>query len=200
MRKIGLMGGTFNPIHITHLKIAEAAMKFADLDEVLFIPSGCSYLKNPAEIASSNDRLEMVKLAIEGYSKFNISKIELERSGNSYTYVTLQKLKLLYPEDTFYFIMGADNLFSIEYWLNPEIIFQNCIVLATVRDDKSSKELDNELEKLQEKFHAKIQVFPFEKSDISSTLIRNTLHEKKAIDKMVPQSVQHYIMEHHLYE
>lgn len=155
-KKTGIMGGTFNPIHLGHLLLAENARDSFGLDEILFIPSGCSYMKNASEIADKQKRLEMTRLAIADNPSFFLSAIEVEREGNSYTCDTLVQLKEAEPETEFYFIVGADSLFSMETWRKPEKIFENCTILAAVRDDKKQEDLQVQISYLQEKFHARI--------------------------------------------
>ncbi len=98
MKKVGILGGTFNPVHMAHLIIAEIAREEAGLDDILFIPSGCSYLKDASDILPAKDRIHMTGLAIEDNSHFALSTIEIDRGGNSYTCDTLLELKHRYPE------------------------------------------------------------------------------------------------------
>lgn len=199
IKKTGIMGGTFNPIHMGHLLLAENALDSAGLDEILFIPSGCSYMKKSSEVADKQMRYEMTQLAIEDNPSFSISSMEVEREGNTYTYETLLQLKKSEPETEFYFIVGADSLFSMETWRNPEIIFQNCTILAAVRDNKKREDLQEQIAYLSEKFHARIQLLPMQEISISSTDIRSRLNTHKSVRYMVPDRVISYIEEHHLY-
>ncbi len=198
-KKIGIMGGTFNPIHQGHLILAEEARNYCKLDKVLFIPSGHSYMKNAKEIADSNTRLTMTGLAIEDNKYFELSSIETEREGASYTYETLSILKNNHPECDFYFILGADNLFSIEKWRQPEDIFNSCKLVATVRGDKNIEDIQKKAEELYQKYHAEIILLPSRSIEISSTEIRKRLREGKSIRYLVPEKVYHYIQDNHLY-
>ena len=114
IRKIGIMGGTFNPIHNGHVALADAAYKTFSLDKVLFMPSGNSYMKQ--HVLDNSKRVSMVSKAIESISYFELSTIEVERFGNTYTSETLQQLTQQNPDVQYYFIMGADSLFHIEKW------------------------------------------------------------------------------------
>ncbi len=198
-KKTGIMGGTFNPIHVGHLLLAENARDSFGLDEILFIPSGRSYMKREAEILDRQERYEMTSLAIEGNPAFSISDIEVRRKGNTYTCDTLSWLKASEPETEFYFIVGADSLFSMETWREPESIFRDCVVLAAVRDDKDSDKLQEQISYLEEKFNARIYQITFKEIDISSTDIRMRLANGQSIRYMVPDKVISYIEEHHLY-
>ena len=188
-KKTGIMGGTFNPIHIGHLLLAESARDSFGLDEILFIPSGRSYMKREAEVLDRRIRFEMTKLAIEDNPAFSISDIEIKRSGNTYTCDTLLLLKEQQPETEFY----------IEAWRKPEYIFRTCTVLAAVRDDKDNDKLAEQISCLEEKFGAHIFQITFKEIDISSTDIRMRLAGGQSIRYMVPDKVISYIKKHHLY-
>ena len=127
-KKTGIMGGTFNPIHNGHLLLAEEAREFLNLDEVIFMPSGNSYMKSAASILKGEMRARMVELAISGNPYYLLSRMELERKGPTYTCDTLVQLKNSYPENEFYFIAGADTLLTLEGWKNPEMVLKNCIM------------------------------------------------------------------------
>lgn len=198
-KKTGIMGGTFNPIHIGHLLLAENAKDTFGLDEILFIPSGLPYMKNGMEIADKRMRLEMARLAIADNPSFKLSALEVEREGNSYTYETLEALHAAEPGTEFYFIVGADSLFAMETWKRPEIIFQGCTVLAAVRDEKDNSELNGQIAYFKEKYGAKIGVVAMKEISISSTDIRNRIQRGKSIRYMVPDKVIAYIEEKRLY-
>lgn len=121
-KKIGIMGGTFNPIHMGHLLLAEQAKESFCLDQVLFIPSGCPYMKDQREVADKYMRLEMARLAIADNPAFQLSAMEVEREGDSYTFETLAALREKEAEADFYFIAGADSIFDMERWKNPEAV------------------------------------------------------------------------------
>ncbi len=200
MKKVGILGGTFNPVHMAHLIIADTAQEAAGLDEVLFIPSGCSYLKDSTEILSAKDRIRMTGLAIEDNPGFALSTIETEREGNSYTCDTLLELKRRYPEQEYYLILGADNLFSMERWKNPEVVFQNSRILAAVRGGKKQADMEKKIAELEEKYDAKISLLPVKHIDISSSAIRDKIAAGQSIRYMLPEKVRQYILRNHLYE
>lgn len=198
-RRIGIMGGTFNPIHIGHLLLAENARDNFALKEILFIPSGHSYMKEESLITDKNLRLQMTALAIEDNPFFSLSAIEVEREGNTYTYETLTLLKKQNPETEYYFIVGADSLFSMENWKHPEVIFDSCIVLAAVREDKDQTDLLRQIAYLESKYKACIRQISLKEIDISSTDIRRRIAQRKSIRYMVPDKVISFIEENHLY-
>lgn len=136
MRRIGIMGGTFNPIHNGHLAIAEKAREQFALEKVLFMPSGVPYMKAQREVLPIQIRCEMTALAIKDTPGFKLSEIEASdaaQAKNTYTCDTLRKLRRADPKAAYYFILGADSLYAMESWKNPELIFRNCTVLAAVR-------------------------------------------------------------------
>lgn len=198
-KKIGILGGTFNPIHCGHLYLAESAMKAASLDEVLFIPSGLSYMKNQREILSPVDRMEMVKLAIRDYPNFNTSSIEINKVGNSYSYETILELKEQYRDVEFFFLTGADTLFSMERWKNPDIIFREVAILAAYRIGVSLEALQQQISYLQGKYAANIHLTAITHVDISSTDIRQLIKRGDSIHGLVPSAVECYIKQHHFY-
>lgn len=198
-RKIGIMGGTFNPIHYGHLTLARTSYEVCELDEVIFIPTGQPYLKNQSNLASKEMRLEMTKLAIEDIPFFSWSNLEQKREGNTYTCDTIKELRLLYPQVRFYFIMGADSLFSIENWKNPEIIFEYCTLVVAVRDEKAMDELQKKGDDLSQRFGAVVELLPMHQIHISSTDIRNRIMRREGINELLPPKVADYIRYHHLY-
>lgn len=198
-RRVGIMGGTFNPIHIGHLILAECARTRYDLDEICFIPSGQSYMKKDMKIPDKAIRAEMTKLAIEGNPFFSFSDIEMRREGNTYTYETLEILTSENKDTEYFFIVGADSLWNIEKWRYPERIFANCKVLVAVRDDISQEELLKQCKYLEAKYHTIIQTIPIESIGISSTMIRERIKTGMSIRYLVPKKVREYIETKNIY-
>jgi nicotinate-nucleotide adenylyltransferase len=215
--RIGIMGGTFNPIHIGHLLLAEWAKEMGELDKVLFIPTGISYMKTgramePSGSIGSGDsmepsgeqRLAMVQLAIEGNPSFEASDIEIRRLGFTYTYETLEILTQAHPDRDYYFIMGADCLFTMENWREPERIFQQAQLIAAIRGGQATRSLVAQMEtkrrELEQHFHGKIMLMQFPEMDISSTDIRKRISRGQSIRYLVPEPVRRYIHEEHLYQ
>jgi len=199
MKKIGIMGGTFNPIHNGHLLLAQWALEAEQLDEIWFMPTGISYSKEYFNVLPGEERLRMVELAIEDNSYFSVSDLELRRDGYTYTYETLEALKSYHPDDDFYFIMGADCLYTFENWKKPEYILQNCTLLAAVRGDVVWEDLELKKNDLVERLGGKIKLFPFINYEISSTEIRNRIKTNKEIRYLVPEAVREYITQKGFY-
>ncbi|MCI9395650.1 MAG: nicotinate (nicotinamide) nucleotide adenylyltransferase [Lachnospiraceae bacterium] len=225
MRRIGIMGGTFNPIHNGHLAIADKAREQFALEKVLFMPSGIPYMKDQREVLPIQTRCEMTALAIKDMPGFELSEMEASDAAlgkNTYTCDTLQKLKAADPEADYYFILGADSLYAMEDWKNPALIFQNCTVLAAVRttvtlsvkdgtsesgmreSGKQTQEqqphFSEQVRYLQEKYHASVKLLEFAGMDISSTQIRAMVKAGKSLQGLVPEAVAVYIWQNHLYE
>lgn len=200
MKKVGIMGGTFNPIHMGHLIIAEKAREQFQLDEILFIPCGVPYMKDNKEVLSGEIRAEMTKLAIEENPFFDISMMEVEKEGNTYTYETLNRLHDKHPNTEFYFILGADSLWAVEDWKEPGKIFAGCHILAAVRDNKTSEDMEKQVAYLKEKYGASIFLLQTNRIEISSSMIREAVRDGKSIRYLVPVAVYDYIIKNKLYK
>ncbi len=198
--KIGIIGGTFNPIHIGHLVLATEAMKEYNLDEIWFIPTGMSYMKSQKQIASARDRLAMTELAIAGNERMKCLDIEIKREGYTYTYETLEQLHREYPEHDFFFIFGADCLYTIETWKLPEQIFSQCEIIAAARNGSLIEEMKTKATELEKKYDAKIHLMPFMDLEISSTVLRERLMNGKPVKYLIPDAVIEYISEKKLYK
>ncbi len=199
MKKTGIMGGTFNPIHNGHLELARKAKEQFALDEILFMPCGEPYMKAAQKVESKQTRVEMTALAVQEEAYFYLSTMEIEHSGNTYTYETLERLKQENQDTEYYFILGADNLFQITKWEKPERIFANCRLLAAVRDDKTVADMVKQIEYLEQTYHAVIFLLKINYMDISSSKIRQKVAEGISIEADVPASVKAYIEEKGLY-
>lgn len=198
-KKIGIMGGTFNPIHYGHLLLAESAREVFELDKVLFMPSGDSYMKDTSTILDGEVRLQMLKLAIEDNPYFEISRIELDRTGPTYTRDTLAQLQNQNNEDSYFFIMGADSLLMLESWKDPEFILHNCTIAVAVRGTGTAEKIEKIAGHLIYEYQADIRILPVRYIDISSSDIRDNLKKKASIRYMLPEKVEAYIQENELY-
>lgn len=198
-RNIGIMGGTFDPIHIGHLLLAEHAREQFHLDKVYIMPNGTPAYKSDHVVTGSPMRTEMAALAIAGNPGFELSLIEVEREGNTYTYETLEAMRNMNPADTYYFIIGADSLFTFSQWKKPQRIADNCILLIANRDNVSMEEIKAQIARLKERFGADIRILECPTVDISSAMIRGRVSEGKSIRYYVPDAVADYISDKGLY-
>ena len=200
IQKIGIMGGTFDPIHYGHLMIAENAREQFHLDKILFIPTGHAPHKQERYVTDAFHRCQMVAMAIADNEKFLLDKIELNSSEVSYTYLTVKKLKEYYKNAELYFILGADSLFDFESWKEPKAIIENCKVLAACRFHEYQEKFFPQIEQLNEKYPGKFFTLHTPNLEISSHDIRKRVQMEQTIRYLVPNEVEAYIREHHLYE
>ncbi|HEX3030407.1 MAG TPA: nicotinate-nucleotide adenylyltransferase [Clostridia bacterium] len=192
--KIGISGGTFDPIHHGHLIISEIARDTFNLDKVLFIPTGTPPHKTNSVIADSNDRYEMVKRAVGSNPYFEASCIEIERKGNTYTIDTLLELRKQYGENIdFYFIVGADTVNEIVTWKEFEKVCGLCEFIAFKRPGSDIIQYEHVGEQLRKNYGAKIHFTDAPMVEISSTDIRQRVQSGRSIKYLVPEYVEEYI-------
>lgn len=199
MAKIGIMGGTFNPIHNVHLSMAEEARTQYQLDEVRFMPSKNPPHKNKQGIAADSHRKRMIQHAIQNYPYFSFSDLELKREGTTFTRDTLAYLTETCPEDQFYFILGGDSLASLESWKEPAFIFSHCHILAANRGDVSEDKIIEWIHYYKEKYGANISEIQMPSQRISSEMIRSKLASGCDVSTYCPIPVTQYIRFHGLY-
>lgn len=200
IEKIGIMGGTFNPIHNGHLLIAEYAREEFKLDRVLFLPTGQSPHKSDAAIAEASIRCDMIELAIADNPFFQLDFTEVNTEQISYTYLTLQNLKKVYPDAQLYFILGADSLFDLEGWKEPAQILMNCNVLAAYREQEEQKNFGKQIAYLNKKYNACIYPLHAPVFNVSSRNIRSRISKNETIRYLVPKEVDDYIKKARLYQ
>lgn len=200
-RKIGIMGGTFDPIHIGHLILGESAYHQFELEKVIFMPAGYPPHKPVREDGASNEaRTEMVRLAIKSNPHFELSTYEMEKKGESYSYETLEHLLSEDPENSLYFIMGADSLKNFDTWKEPARICKAATIVAAVRDHLESSEFLGEMNRLEDKYQANIKMLDSLNIDISSHQIREWVKEGKSLKYYVPDPVIEYIQKYKVYK
>ncbi len=193
--RVGILGGTFDPVHIGHLLLAERARAHLALDLVLFIPAGQPWRKSHLEITPAAHRLAMLGAAIAGNDRFGISDIELRREGPTYTADTLQALAAERLDDEFYFIIGADALADLPNWHAPERIVQHATLAVAPRDGQP---LDPDALGIAG-LSARVELFAMPRIEISSTEIRDRVRAGASVRYVTPDAVVAYIAEHGLY-
>ena len=199
MKRYGMMGGTFNPIHLAHLYIAYEAKEELNLDKIIFMVAGNPPHTKESKIIDSKYRYTMVQKAIEGYEGFEISDYEIKKNGYSYTYETLQYLKKQDDNVEVFFIAGADSLMAIEKWRNTDLVLNNCTFVAFNRGEYNKSILEEQKYKLEKKYDAKIVILNVTDIDISSSMIRERIANGKRVDFFLPEEVKKYISENKLY-
>lgn len=197
---IGIMGGTFDPIHLGHLVTAEEARTQFGLDKVLFVPSGIPPHKRPEEVTDAKHRFLMTVLATLTNPHFEVSRTDIERTGKTYTVDTLRDLRRVYGPDTrLYFISGADAILEILTWKDPEGILGMCDFIAATRPGFSLNELDRRFGSLYEAYRSKLNQIQVPAMAISSTDIRKRVHAGRPVRYLVPETVEYYIFKNNLY-
>ncbi len=189
MKRIGILGGSFDPIHFGHLLMGQSAVETLKLDAVFFVPAFCSPFKRGQDMPDAAKRLSMVKAAVKGNEFFKIYDGELKRGGVSYTFETLNEIKAMYPAASLFLLMGGDHLKTFHRWKNPQGILKSAklVILNRPGFDKNYP---------RRWPHLKVNMPAV---DISSSDIRGRLKQRKSIWYLTPKSVIRYINRYHLY-
>jgi len=200
MKKIGLMGGTFDPIHHGHLLLAEAARETFSLDKVIFIPTGANPFKEKSDPLDRVHRYKMVQLATQSNQYFDVSTIELDRPGTTYTIDTIEKIAGKEKDTDFYFITGADVILEITKWKNYQELFSKVFFITAFRPGYPHQKLDEEIAFLQKKYNARIYKLYTEEMEIASSVIRKRCSEGQSVRYFLPDNVIEYMDDHRLYK
>jgi nicotinate-nucleotide adenylyltransferase len=201
--KIGIFGGSFNPIHIGHLHLAESARVQFNMERVIFIPTGMNPFKFQGK---QNDdqferesRYEMVCLATKSNPYFEVSPIEINRVGKTYTIDTIRKVREKYPDNELFFIVGADIIFSITKWRKIDELFRQTAFIVAERPGYPKLKLRWMIAKLRHRYQARIYPMTLSGMDITSTDIRKRIKAGKSVRYLIPDIVNSYIQDKHLY-
>lgn len=206
--KTGIFGGAFDPIHKGHIYMAQKAMEEYSLDRLFLVPSGHSPNKTENAMTAFSHRYNMCKLAARAVPGIEVSDIEIKDKSTSYTYVTLQKLKALYPQDELYFIMGGDSLDYFETWMRPDVIAKTAIILVMVRENFPKLQMEEKIAHIKNLFPADIRLMSCDGIDVSSTQVRGLLKaDSKALERrslestemLLDAEVMSYIQANNLY-
>lgn len=198
--KIGLMGGTFNPIHHGHLILSEYVRDSLKLDKIIFIPTGLPPHKDHFNMISGEIRLEMTKIGTETNKFFQVSDIETKRQGMCYTIDTLKELKSIYPNDQIYFLIGADSLFELPTWKDYEEILRTTKLIVVNRPGGKNDLIDDKIKEYNGAFGGNIIRVESPLIDISSSEIRSRAQDGKSIKYLLPETVERFILENNLYK
>ena len=199
MTKTGILGGSFDPVHLGHTGVALAALEELGLDSVEFIPTFIQPFKQERKAADAADRLEMLERAIMPYDRFRINTAELDRGKVSYTYETLKAVKEARPDEQFFFIMGSDSIMTVETWYRGEDLMKLCDIVCGLRETVDRKEVKRKAAFLTKKYGVRVHLLEKPMLPISSTMIRNLLDEERPISGLVDPAVEQYIYRKRLY-
>ena len=199
MRRIGIFGGTFDPVHNGHINLAEDAIREAQLDEVVMIPARIQPFKQDVKTASGEERLHMLKLAAEGNGRLSVSDFELLQESVSYTYLTMRHMQKEYPDAKLYFITGTDSMLKLDTWKNaPELLTGYSYIVGT-RPGYRQDELEETMARLRCEYGTEIINLSQTQLNISATEVRQRLAAGEAVSGLIPEAVERYIEEHGLY-
>ncbi|MGI6695058.1 MAG: nicotinate-nucleotide adenylyltransferase [Christensenellales bacterium] len=196
--KLGIMGGTFDPIHLGHLHVARAALQEGGLDQVLFLPDGDPPHKSPKTPAKI--RFEMVKIALETEPEFAASDLEIKRRGHTYTVDTLLSFKAEMPERELVYLIGSDTLFLFPTWRMPEKVARLCSMLVVMREGDEEKAVRAEQTRLREVYGLISRLLHARGLPISSSQVREALAREEDVSGLVPPGVAAYIKKQGLYQ
>ena len=197
--RLGLYGGTFDPVHFGHLLLAEQCREQCALDEVWFLPAHQAPHKRTTASTPAKARVEMLEFAIAGYPQFKVSRIEIQRGGTSFTVDTLQQLHDEDPGREIFFLIGGDSLYDLPTWREPERIAALATIVAVNRGDRPLPGPDGLRASLGDLIASRLKTVTMPGIDLSASDIRRRDREGRSIRFMVPRAVEVYIAEHKLY-
>ena len=198
-KRIGILGGTFDPVHLAHLQLAKSAYEQFQLETVIFLPAGDPPHKTERRITPAYRRLEMLKLCLKDYPQFRISEYEIEKQGYSYTAETLEYFTQMNPEVQYYFIIGADSLFNMDTWYHPERCLSKAVFLVGNRQEREVEEIDKQIQYLTGRYGGEIQQIQMPGMEISSSSVRELLSKGQDASHYLSPAVNEYILKNHLY-
>lgn len=196
---IGVLGGTFDPIHLGHTTLGKAALDEVALDKLIVMPAHIQPFKQNRKIEQDKHRLAMAELAFKGCPKVEISTYEIDEGDISYSYDTMTHLRKLYPNDELFFVMGTDSFITVEKWYKGEELLKDFPFIVSSRPGYPERELDHKIKFYKEDYGTKIIKLRAKMPDISSTEIRDAALSGDRIDYLVPALVERYILENELY-
>ncbi len=199
MSKIGILGGTFDPVHLGHTELAASAAAELKLDKIYLMPANTQPFKIGRRTASSEDRLEMLKLAASDYPNMEVLDYELKKEGISYTYETISELRSIYHGDEFCFIVGSDSLLKIDSWYKGDELLRICSIAVGLRDNSIRSAIQEKAIYLSEKFGTDVTLIDKLIIPVSSTDIRERIENGLSVSGMISPEVEDYIYEKRLY-
>ncbi len=201
IKKYGVMGGTFDPIHIGHLVVAEEIRKKFNLDKVIFVPTGIPPHKDSSMLTEAKHRYRMTLLATISNPCFEVSSIEVDKDDVSYTIDTIRAFSKIYNDNTqLYFLTGADAVLELPTWRNVEELLKLCKFVAVSRPGFDPEAMEERINKLEKEYDTNILTTSVAALGVSSTDIRNRIRIGRAYKYLLPDSVKYYIEKNNLYK
>ncbi|WP_013626977.1 nicotinate-nucleotide adenylyltransferase [Rubinisphaera brasiliensis] len=197
--KIGILGGTFDPVHLAHLLLAETCREECGLDQVRLLPASNPPHKQGETISPAKQRIAMLEFAVAGFPEFVVDRREIKRDGLSYTWQTLTEFREEFPEDELFFLMGSDSLRDLMTWKNPETIAELATLVAVNRGPISEEQMNAYLEPLPEVIRKAIRFVQMPAVDISASEIRDRARAGRSLRFLTPRPIERYIVEQGLY-
>jgi len=198
-KRQGILGGTFDPIHLGHIHIAYEAIYKLNLEKIIFMPSGNPPHKTDKKITSGKERYAIIKEAIKNQPYFEVSDYEINKNGMSYTYETLEYLNGKYKNVKWYFITGADCLAYLDKWKNVQRILDNCTFVVFKRSGFSNKDIEKYKSYIEQTYNKEIIYLDIPLIEISSTDIRDRIKNNKEYNYLLPEGIGKYIIENKFY-
>lgn len=200
MKRLGILGGSFDPIHMGHLILAQAALEAYQLDSVIFLPARLNPYKDQSTMTDAKTRFRMVEIATEDNPRFEVSDLELARPERSYTIDTIGLLKERYLGVEIYFILGADVIMQIEGWMTFKALLKEVVFLVAYRPSHTRAQVEAELLRLNTKYQGDIRLVDFPYIDLSSSYIRETIMRGGSARYLLPDGVAKYIKDMGIYK
>lgn len=198
MKRVGIMGGTFDPIHLGHLVVANEVLSTYNFDKIIFVPAGKPPHKDGMR-ASSWDRYIMTNLATMSNDNFIVSDIEIKKTGKCYSVDTLKELKTIYENTEFYFITGADAVLELPNWHEPKELLSLCKFIAVSRPGISRENVELKIKEIEKELNGHIEILQIPMLQISSTNIRERFSKGISSKYLLHESVEQYIIKNNLY-
>jgi nicotinate-nucleotide adenylyltransferase len=198
--RIGILGGTFDPVHYGHLLMAETCREQLQLTEVRLMPAGSPPHKPDRKITDGHARADMLALAVSGYPELIVDRRELRRTGPSYTVDTLRELREQFSDAEVFLLIGADSLKDLATWREPDEILKLATVVAVNRPGQPELTQQQSVDWVGTEFASKIQLLSMPGTDLSATELRQRIHEGKQLRFMTPKAVEAFIHQHNIYD
>lgn len=199
MKKIGILGGTFDPFHLGHMSIGERSIEEAGLDELILLPANVSPFKINREMVEEIHRINMLEAFVKGHPHFSLSRIEIDTDAVSYTYDTMETFRKLYPYDKLYFICGSDALITIDSWYKGDMLLKSTRFIVANRPGVDENVLHEKIQQYGDAYGTEIILLTNPILEVSSTEIKERIKKGISIHNLVPREIEKYIDEYALY-